>query len=245
VEIVVKGRHLSKDVGEAFRTHCADKLARLDRLDPRLQRMDVELSHEPNPRQADQAQRVEITVRTRGPVVRAEAAAHDCYAAFERALDKLEHRLRRAASRRTASHSHSHHAHVPEPSVQQAVPSTEPEPSAEAAPGDLEVGSGLVVREKVHHTSAMSLEDALHAMELVGHDFYLYWDVVAQRPSVVYRRRGYDYGVLRLDVDARDDEHNHVAEDHDTLTGPMVAAATVSSNGSSGWTRSRGVAPVS
>jgi ribosomal subunit interface protein len=219
VEIVVKGRHLSLDVGESFREHCADKLARLQRLDQRIMRFDVELSHEPNPRQSGQAQRVEITVRTRGPVVRAEAAADDCYRAFERAFDKLEERLRRAASRRTATHSHSHHAHVRSPAasangtsraVAQAAStdpsSAEPSSSAEPAGTDVpaqqsrerEVGSGLVVREKEHAAPPMALEDALHAMELVGHDFYLFNDAETGQASVVYRRRGYDYGVLRL-----------------------------------------------
>jgi ribosomal subunit interface protein len=200
VEIVVKGRHLALDVGEAFKVHCVEKLERLERLDAQLMRLDVELSHEPNPRQAGHAQRVEITVRTRGPVVRAEAAAHDCYAAFEKALDKLEHRLRRAASRRGASHSHSHHAHVPAPLDIEDLGATVSDSEAEPAqdPDQLEVGSGLVVREKVHQGGPMSIEDALHAMELVGHDFYLYCDSATGKPSVVYRRRGYDYGVLRL-----------------------------------------------
>jgi ribosomal subunit interface protein len=202
VEIVVKGRHLALDVGEAFKVHCVEKLERLERLDAQLMRLDVELSHEPNPRQSGQAQRVEITVRTRGPVVRAEAAANDCYAAFEKAFDKLEHRLRRAASRRGASHSHSHHAHVPPPApdaldTDASAPAVAVDGAPEA-PDLLEVGSGLVVREKVHLGGPMTIEDALHAMELVGHDFYLYCDSETGKPSVVYRRRGYDYGVLRL-----------------------------------------------
>lgn len=206
MEIVVKGRHLSLDVGESFRQHCVEKLARLERLDQRLMRLDVELSHEPNPRQQSSAERVEITVRTRGPVVRAEAAATDCYAAFEKALGKLEERLRRAASKRTASHSHSHHAHVP---ASAPVPNQPGEVSSNGAapaedrelePGERDLGGGLVVREKEHAAIPMRIEDALHAMELVGHDFYLFSDAETGQPSVVYRRKGYDYGVLRLTV---------------------------------------------
>ena len=56
----------------------------------------------------------------------------------------------------------------------------------------------LVVREKAHDATPMSLDDALHRMELVGHDFYLYCDTDNGLPSLVYRRRGYTYGVLRL-----------------------------------------------
>jgi hypothetical protein len=58
----------------------------------------------------------------------------------------------------------------------------------------------LVVREKSHHASAMTLDQALYEMELVGHDFYLYVDKESERPAVVYRRKGYDYGVISLDV---------------------------------------------
>ena len=58
----------------------------------------------------------------------------------------------------------------------------------------------LVVREKSHAAAPMTLEQALYEMELVGHDFYLFVDKESERPSVVYRRRGYDYGVIALDV---------------------------------------------
>jgi hypothetical protein len=59
----------------------------------------------------------------------------------------------------------------------------------------------LVVREKSHRASPMGLEQALYEMELVGHDFFLFVDKESERPSVVYRRKGYDYGVISLDVD--------------------------------------------
>ena len=59
----------------------------------------------------------------------------------------------------------------------------------------------LVVREKTHPASPMTLDQALYEMELVGHDFYLFVDKESERPSVVYRRRGYDYGVISLDLD--------------------------------------------
>ena len=58
----------------------------------------------------------------------------------------------------------------------------------------------LVVREKTHPASPMTLDQALYEMELVGHDFYLYVDKESERPAVVYRRRGYDYGVISLDL---------------------------------------------
>ena len=99
MDIVVKSRHV--EVSERFRTHAHEKLGKVERLDPGLQRVDVEVSKEPNPRLADRAFRVELTCRSRGPVIRAEAAAEDKFAALDVALGKLESRLRRARDRRT------------------------------------------------------------------------------------------------------------------------------------------------
>ena len=74
--------------------------------------------------------------------------------------------------------------------------------SSDGAAGPIEVlGEGpLVVREKTHPAAPMTLDQALYEMELVGHDFFLFVDKESERPSVVYRRRGYDYGVISLDV---------------------------------------------
>ena len=66
------------------------------------------------------------------------------------------------------------------------------------APDDVEPFPGRVVRRKVHNANPMSVDDALSRMELVGHDFYLFSDADSGQPSVVYRRKGYDYGVIRL-----------------------------------------------
>lgn len=56
----------------------------------------------------------------------------------------------------------------------------------------------LVVRQKFHHAAPIPIDQALLEMELVGHDFYLFHDIDEDMPSVVYRRRGYQYGVIRL-----------------------------------------------
>ena len=98
MDIVVKGRNV--EVPDHYREHVADKLSKVERYDQKLMRADVELFHERNPRQSDTCQRVEITVMTRGPVVRAEACAKDFYAALDCAITKLDGRLRRSADRR-------------------------------------------------------------------------------------------------------------------------------------------------
>ena len=200
MDVVVKGRHCT--VSDQFRQYVDEKITRLEKLDDRVIRVEVEVSAERNKRQHDQAARVEITLRTKGPVVRAEAAAEDKSAAFDMALDRLMAQLRRAADRKRVHHgqrapqSLKNGVDVGEPAV---VPD-EAETNGSHTVAGMEVqGDGpLVVREKSHAAVPMTLDQALMAMELVGHDFYLYIDAEHQTPSVVYRRRAYDYGVIRL-----------------------------------------------
>jgi ribosome-associated translation inhibitor RaiA len=157
-----------------------------------VNRIDVEVCEERNPRQADQRSRVELTCRTRGPVVRAEAAAGDPYAALDLASSKLEARLRKAADRRRV-----HHGIRTPVSVAAATAALATANHRETEPEDA-VEPPFVVREKTHLAVPMTLDQALLEMELVGHDFYLFVDADADLPSVVYRRHGYDYGVIRL-----------------------------------------------
>ncbi len=201
MDIVVKARHC--EVSERFREHAEDRLSRVEKYDQKVIRIDVEVTLERNPRQHDRAACVELTVRSRGPVVRAEACAGDKLAALDGAWAKLEARLRKAADRRRV-----HHGNRTPVSVAQAtadLASTDEPPREETGSelhrvGPLVVdGDGpLVVREKTHPAEPMTLDQALHEMELVGHDFFLFVDQHSAAPSVVYRRRGYDYGVVRL-----------------------------------------------
>jgi len=235
VDIVVKGRNV--EVPEHFRVHVAEKLGRSERYDPKIIRVDVELSHETNRRQSKTCQRVQITLASRGPAVRAEASADSFYAALDSAVTKLETRLRRSADRR---HDHQHGrtpitaiAATPEEILGGApLVTTAPLPNgaitstavlegqqiagawlngsaggaatetddgfedawAAAADG----GPGRVVRVKDHPAAPITVDQALFQMELVGHDFYLFMDAETQLASVVYRRKGFDYGLLRL-----------------------------------------------
>jgi ribosomal subunit interface protein len=230
MDIVFKGRHT--DVLERFRKHATVKLAKVEKLDHKAIRVDVEVTTEHNPRQSGRKERVELTITTRGPAIRAEAAAEDRFAALDLALAKLESRLRRACDRRKARHAVPPQARGDdrpgtladsEPAADGAVPvgsvpmsrqnpdtrddSDTPETDsaalAEPVLDNLVAvqvhGEGpLVVREKFHVACPMTIEQALFEMELIGHDFFLFTDASDGLPSVVYRRRGYQYGVLRL-----------------------------------------------
>jgi len=226
MDIVVKGRNV--EVPEHYRVHVEDKLARLERYDRKVIRFDVELFHEPNRRQAKSCQRVEITGKGKGPAVRAEACAGDFYAALDSAVGKLENRLRRLHDRRRVHYGRRSPASVAEATsaTMDAVPHgngalTRSESNGHAAtqtallPAQVSEFEGLaevpeqrweiedhlpgrIVREKSHPAEPMTVDQALYEMELVGHDFYLFNDTASGLASVVYRRRGFDYGVIRL-----------------------------------------------
>ena len=233
MEVIVRGRHIT--VPARFRQHATAKLAKLEKLDQKAVRIDVEVSEERNPRQADRRERVELTIRSRGPAIRAEAAADDRYAALDLAFAKLESRLRRMADRRKVKDTVSVRspgvlpgAELDGAGLDGAGPDGQPPPAVNGTNGIVRPRAGhaddldgsadldeserrsglvpikmegdgpLVLREKVHAASPMTIDQALLEMELVGHDFYLFHDRECDRFSVVYRRRGYDYGVIRL-----------------------------------------------
>jgi ribosomal subunit interface protein len=213
VDIIFKGRHT--DVLERFRRHATAKLSKIARLDSKAIRVDVEVSKERNPRQSGRRERVELTISSRGPAIRAEAAAEDRFTALDMAFAKLESRLRRAGDRRKCrhgAHPAARAADVPEPAGpadMAHLPAARPGQAAaddevtvqiegEFVAVQMEGAGPLVVREKFHGAAPMSIDQALFEMELVGHDFFLFRDKERGNPSVVYRRRGYQYGVLRL-----------------------------------------------
>jgi ribosomal subunit interface protein len=226
MDIVVKGRNV--EVPDHYRVHVSEKLSRLERYDRKIVRFDVELFHEPNRRQHKNCQRVEITTQVRGQVICAAACAGDFYGALDSATNKLESRLRRIHDRRRVHYGRRSPASVGQavsaatPIVPQAESAGEPEfaPTMllEAATDEATDGyrhepsipeqrwtddlddyqPGHVVAEKKNSSQPMSVESALSEMELVGHDFYLFTDADNGLPSVVYRRKGFAYGVVRL-----------------------------------------------
>ncbi len=241
MEIIFKGRQT--DVPERFRDYATAKLNKLVKLDQKAIIVDVELSVERNPRQSSQKDRVELTIWSRGPAIRAEAAAEDKIAALDLALAKLNSRLRRALDRRKNHYGTGASAVTgasaglggstgpggtsagagpggragaaaapPVPMARSGEPgpaaADQEEDGAAAAESLVSIqmdGDGpLVIRQKFHHAKPISIDQALLEMELVGHDFYLFHDVQENMPSVIYRRHGYQYGVIRLVENAAD-----------------------------------------
>ena len=212
MDITVVGRNA--EISSRLRDYVEEKAAKVEQLDPRVQRVEVEVTHERNPRQADTAERAEITVISKGPIIRAEASSSDRFAAFDIAMGKLTERLRRARDRKKDHRRYTVEIAKEEreaPGVEEAVvvPDTgdapiEDSPAAPTEPGvavESQLGdSPVIVRQKLHQAVPMTVDEALYQMELVGHPFYLFIERSSKQPCAVYHRHGWTYGVIRLDA---------------------------------------------
>lgn len=201
--VVIHGRHI--ELSEKFKDHVREKLSRIDRFGVVIMEIDVEVTHEEKSRDPQRAFEVELTCRGRGLVIRAEAHASQKWPAFDLAYDRLAERLRRAAQKRHDRQQGKGrvkdspalgavlHESVPAEHLDQS------DDSDKAHDADILYAHGpLEVREKNHVAVPMTVAEAVDALELVGHDFYLFVDADLGLPSVVYRRRGYQYGVIRV-----------------------------------------------
>ena len=222
MEIAVVGRRT--DVTERFKEQVAEKLAKVEQLAPRAQHIDVEVTRETNRSLADVRERVELTVIGKGPVVRAEAAGPDRNVALDLAVDKLNERLRRLRDRKKDHHGPSVREVLAD-ATEGAIDAVdlaegdylvENEADADAvmaaaasqgplvvdgAPVERRLGdSPVIIRQKLHSADRLTVSEAVEQMELVGHDFFLFIDSESNRPSVVYLRKGWTYGVLQLDA---------------------------------------------
>ncbi|WP_270771948.1 ribosome hibernation-promoting factor, HPF/YfiA family [Pauljensenia sp. OF14-1SRA] len=211
MDITVVARNA--EIHPNFREYVEEKVSKITLFYPRAQRVDVELTHERNPRQADTAERIELTVYGKGPIIRAEAESGDRYAAVDIAAGKLFERLRRLRDRakdhrRRYSHEMDEVEFLEEPApVEETIEEAAPLKLRSAE--DLKVGEAreeqlgdtpILVRQKVHEAEPMTVDEALNQMEMVGHPFFLFIDKETKQPCVVYHRHGWTYGVLRLNT---------------------------------------------
>lgn len=204
MDISITGRHLT--VSDAVREQVTERLnANIAKLSDRVIRVEVEFTAAEFKGDPEGEIRCEITLRAKGPVVRASAHSSDKMLAYGLAEEKLMTQLRKAADRRKRRRGlrgQQEFSELDLEALSLKPAKEEPEGVRTRRIQDLEItGDGpLVVREK-HFTSApLTLAQALDEMELVGHDFFLYVDAESKQPSVVYRRKAYDYGVIHLDV---------------------------------------------
>ncbi|AKK02536.1 ribosome hibernation-promoting factor, HPF/YfiA family [Corynebacterium epidermidicanis] len=202
-QVSITGRNV--EVPEHFAERVKSKLAKIERLDPTLTFFHVELQHEPNPRREAHADRIQITATGKGHIARAEAKEDSFYAALETALGKMERSLRKVKERRSISRS-GHRAPLGAGEVAAEMVAEANKAQDQVGEFDVDpyenlvkdVTPGQIVRTKEHAAVPMTVDDALSEMELVGHDFYLFINEENGRPSVVYRRHAFDYGLISL-----------------------------------------------
>lgn len=216
MELNIVGRNL--EVTDRFRAYVDDKSEKVSHLSDRAISLDVKLSRHSEKNGIPGPDRVELTLVGKGPVVRAEAEGTDKYAAFDVALGRLLERIRRAKDRRKVHRGQRRPTSLREAAeggfadmgmqaagvevLEQVRTGSIPVVTETHEAEEEEAYSPVVIRRKVFPSSPMTVDDALYFMELVGHDFYLFIDAESGRPSVVYRRKGWDYGLIGLDEHA-------------------------------------------
>ena len=211
MEISINGRNLG--ITDRFRDYATEKSEKIAHLADRAQAFQVKVSRHNEKNGSAGEDRVELTLVGPGPLVRAESNGSDKYVAFDLALDKLIQRLRRAKDRQKVHRGNHRPTSLQEASSAgfDVVDITPADPAllekvrtgsipVQEATQEEEPWSPVVIRKKVFPARPMTVDDALYRMELVGHDFYLFIDAETDRPSVVYRRKGWDYGVIGLDT---------------------------------------------
>lgn len=227
METNIVGRNLG--ITDRFRDYATEKAEKVAALADKALALEIKVSRHSEKNGATGPDRVELTLIGKGPLVRAEADGSDKYAAFDAALARLLERVRRAKDRKKV---HRGGAHRPVSlheasstgfSIVDITPATSETlervrtgsipvfgSDAETEEDD-EIYTPVVIRRKVFEAAPMTVDDALYFMELVGHDFYLFQDAVSLRPSVVYRRKGWDYGVIELGESAVESQLQEVA----------------------------------
>lgn len=211
MDITITGRGV--EIPDRFEDYATEKSEKVAHLADKALALQIKVirHHETNGSSGDD--RVELTLIGPGPIVRAEAAASDKYAAFDLAFDKLVERVRQAKDRKKIHRGARRPESLGEATSNGKVADLVPASTAvleAVATGEVPVQndeteedwSPVVIREKLFPAERMTKEDAVDQMELVGHPFFLFIDATTDNPSVVYRRKGWHYGVISLDAQA-------------------------------------------
>jgi len=208
MEVKISARNLT--VSSRFNDYVAERAHKVEQFVHQAQEFSIKVTRHDHSRVTGPEDQVELTVFGSGQIIRAEAHASDKFAAFDVAFGKLTERLRRASDKRKV-----HHGRHGSPGTSELTASDFGEldvhpVSAEVLLGishdseasqtpDPQPETPIVIRRKAFEGKRLTVSEALDNMELLGHDFYLFIDAETDKPSVVYKRKGWNYGVISLD----------------------------------------------
>lgn len=206
MDVSIRGRNV--EITDRFESYVESKTDKVEGLLPKALSFEVRVSRQTD-RSPKFGDRVEITLIGPGPVVRAESLGADKYSAFDIAYGRILERIRRAKDRKQDRRGRGRTSLGDAAADDFAVVDIQPA-SAEVidavatgtvpVAGEAEEGvySPVVIRTKEFPATRLTVEEAVDHMELVGHDFFLFIEHESEKPSVVYRRKGWNYGVIAL-----------------------------------------------
>ena len=188
MELSIQGHNL--EITTRLRNYVEKKTARLDRYMPNLNNVNVDLTTE-NTRSAVERQVAQITIRDdRGTILRAEERSNDIFAAIDAVIDKLYRQIERYRGKRKRRHRgpvEEYDMGEPLPLEEEEYLDEDDEPS--------------IVRTKRFALHPMSAEEAIDQMELLGHDFFIFFNTADDAINVLYRRRDGNLGLLQPEFD--------------------------------------------
>ncbi|MFO7540702.1 MAG: ribosome-associated translation inhibitor RaiA [Chloroflexota bacterium] len=186
MELLINGHNM--DVTPRLQDYVAKKTGRLDRYMPNLIETRVDLSAV-NARSAVERQVAQVTIRdTRGTILRAEESSNDMFTAIDAVVDKLYRQIDRYRGRRRRKWRPDND----EQFLGEPLPFEEDVETESAEPA--------IVRQKRFSLRPMLAEEAVDQMELLGHDFFVFYNAQENGINVVYRRHNGDYGLLQPEV---------------------------------------------
>jgi putative sigma-54 modulation protein len=183
MQVNITGKSL--EVTDSLREYVEKKIGRLDRYLPNINEVRIELSQE-NARAAEDRQVAQVTLRTKQAILRAEERSADMFASIDAVMDKMQRQIDHYKGKRW-----SKRPATAEDGGTAAPEGTEEEAAEEPSP---------ITRIKRFHMVPMDEDEAVQQMVLLGHDFFVFFNVNQNQINVLYRRRGGDFGLIQPDL---------------------------------------------
>ncbi|MFZ1757378.1 MAG: ribosome-associated translation inhibitor RaiA [Caldilineaceae bacterium] len=187
MKLNVHGRNI--EVTDWIHQYIEKKVERLERYLPQAREAKAELVYSETRAAADRYT-AQLTIWANGRILRAEESTDDIFASIDAIMDKMSRQIERYKGRRFKNKRREAAAGAADADLAATILPEEAEVEAEELLGN-------VVRTKRFLVQPMTQEEAADQMELLGHDFFIYFSVEANALNVLYRRKDGNYGLLQ------------------------------------------------